>query len=106
LYNKIILNELNDKYERDIHEIDIILKLDFTRGKKYNEKLVNDRFNKIDNPTSLYTEQKNDIIVLLSFFDYSYGKYLSDISELFEQMDELLEKQKKLQMERNKPKIF
>jgi hypothetical protein len=56
LYNKIILNDINDKFEREVHEIVINLKLDFTRGKKYNEKLVN------DNPTSLDIEQKNDTI--------------------------------------------
>jgi hypothetical protein len=105
LYNKIILNELNDKFERDIHEIDINLKLDFTKAKQHNSDQISDWFNKIDNQTSLHTEQKNDIIDLLSFFEYSYGIYLSDTSALFEQIDELCEKQKKLQMESNKPKI-
>jgi hypothetical protein len=99
LYNKIILNDINDKYERENHEIDINLKLDFTRGKKYNEKLMN------DNPISLNTEQKNDIIDLLSFFEFSYGRYFSDTSELFEQVDGLRENKKKLQMKSNKPKI-
>jgi hypothetical protein len=74
LYNKIILNEQNDKYERDIHEIDINLKLDFTRGKKYYTDQISDWFNKIDNPTSLNTEQKNDINDMLSFFKFSYWK--------------------------------
>jgi Asp-tRNA(Asn)/Glu-tRNA(Gln) amidotransferase C subunit len=105
MYNIIILNNLNDKYEKNIHETDINLKLDFTRGKKYNEKLVVDWFNKIDNPTSSNTEQKNDIIDMLSFFEFSYGRYLSDVSKLFEQMDEVSEKQNKFQMESNKPKI-
>jgi hypothetical protein len=105
LYNKIILNQQNDKFERDIHEIDINLKLDFTKNKKYNLVQLDSWFNKIDNQTSLNTEQKNDIDEMLSFFEYSYGRYFSDISTIFEQMDELSEKQKKLQMESNKPKI-
>jgi hypothetical protein len=65
LYNKVILNELNDKYEREVHEIDINLKLNFTRGKKYNTDQISNWFNKIDNPTSLNIEQKNDIIVVI-----------------------------------------
>jgi hypothetical protein len=100
---KIILNELNDKYEIDIHEIDINLKLNFTRGKKYNTDKISDWFNKIDNPTLLHTEQKNDIIYMLSFFEFSYGRYLSDISMIFEQIDEEREKRNKLLMESNKP---
>jgi hypothetical protein len=56
LYNKIILNQQNDKYERGIHEIDIDFKLDFTKGKQYNLIQLDDWFNKIDNPTSLNTE--------------------------------------------------
>jgi hypothetical protein len=56
LYNKIILNQQNDKYERDINEIDINLKLYFTKGKRYNLVQLDDWFNKIDNPTSLNTE--------------------------------------------------
>jgi hypothetical protein len=68
------------------------LKLDFTRGKKYNSNQIDGWFNKIDNPTSLNTEQKNVIIDLLSFFEFSYGRYLSDISMIVEQMDELREK--------------
>jgi hypothetical protein len=108
LYNKIILNELNDKYERDIHEIDINLKLDFTRGKKYNTYQISDWFNKIENPSSLNTELKNDINQMLSFFEFCNGRYLSVNSELFEQMDEIHEKEKlnnKLHMESNKPTV-
>jgi hypothetical protein len=39
LYNKITLNQQNNKYERIINErIDNNLKLDFTKGKEYNVK--------------------------------------------------------------------
>jgi hypothetical protein len=31
---------------------------------------------------------------VLSLFEFSYGKYFSDISFLFKQMDEILEKKK------------
>jgi hypothetical protein len=49
LYNKIILNQQNGKYERENHEIDINLKLDFARGKNYNSDQINGWFDKIDN---------------------------------------------------------
>jgi hypothetical protein len=42
---------------------------------------------------------------MLSFFEFSYGRYLSDISMIFEQMNEVREKRNKLLMESNKPKI-
>jgi hypothetical protein len=89
----------------DIDVIDINPKLDFARGKKYNSDQVDGWFDKIDNPTSLNPEQKNDIIDMLSFFEFSYGRYLSDVSMIFERMYELREKRDKLQKESNKPKI-
>jgi hypothetical protein len=80
LYNKIILHQQHNKY---------------------NVKQVDDWFNKIDNPTSLNTGLKDDIKEMLSFLEYSYGRNLSDALVIFEQIDELREKEKL----NNKPKI-
>jgi hypothetical protein len=45
------------------------LKLDFTKGKAYNNvKQVNDWFNKIPNPSLSDAEQKNNIIDMLTLF--------------------------------------
>jgi hypothetical protein len=45
------------------------------------------------------------LTICYHFSNLVIGRYLSDVSTVFEQMDELREKQKKLQIESNKPKI-
>jgi hypothetical protein len=46
------------------------MKLDFTKGKIYNVKQVNDWFNNISNARFSNTEQKVFIITMLSFFEF------------------------------------
>jgi hypothetical protein len=58
------------------------LKFNFSRSKAYNEEKVNDWLSKIPNPSLSNTEEKDNIMEILSLFKFRYGKYLSDISSL------------------------
>jgi hypothetical protein len=49
------------------------LKLDFSKGKIYNVKQVNDWFSKILNQILSNTERKDNIIEMLSLFEFFYG---------------------------------
>jgi hypothetical protein len=70
------------------------LKLDFTQGKNYNLAQVDNWFNNIPNPSESDTNLRNDIISMLGSFEYSYGKYLSDVASIFKRMDVINEKEK------------
>jgi hypothetical protein len=88
LFNKIGI-KIN-KYEiMDIKMIDKNFILDFTQGKDYNVKQVNDLFNNISNPSVSDTKLKKEIISMLGSFEFSYGKYLSDVASIFKRMDDI-----------------
>jgi hypothetical protein len=78
------------------------LKLDFIQEKDYNLFLVKYWFSKIPNQSLSDTELRNDIISVLGSFEFSYGKYLSDVAYLFKRMDEMNEKKKDKEKEKEK----
>jgi hypothetical protein len=46
------------------------LKLDFTKGKQYNVKQVNDWLNKIPNPSLSNAEQKNSTMICYHLLNF------------------------------------
>jgi hypothetical protein len=67
----------------DTKMIHKVLKLDFTQGKEYNTREVDNCFNNITKLTESNINLKNDILSMLGSFEYSYGKYLSDIADIY-----------------------
>jgi hypothetical protein len=69
---------------------------------------VNNWFNNITNPSESDTNLQNEILSVLGSFEYSYGKYLSDVdvAYLFKRIDELDEKQKDEEKKKKKDIII
>jgi hypothetical protein len=86
----------------DTKNIPIDMKLDFTKGKQYNITQIDNWFNTITNPSELDTNLKNNIFSMLGSFEYSYGKYLSDVADIFKRYDESNEKKKEKEIDRKK----
>jgi hypothetical protein len=75
-------------------QIPIVTRLDFTQGKQYNIREVDSWFNTITNRSESDTNLKNNILSMLGSFEYSYGKYLLDVADIFKRKDESDEEEK------------
>jgi hypothetical protein len=78
-------------------QIPLVLILNFLQGKQYNERQVDDWFRNIFKPTKSDINIKNDVPSMLGSFEYSYGKYLSDVADIFRRkyVEDEKEKEKK-----------
>jgi hypothetical protein len=66
--------------------------LDFSQGKQFNERQVDNWFRNINNPDESNKNLKSNILRMLESFEYSYGKYLSDVADIFRCKDAVDEK--------------
>jgi hypothetical protein len=87
IYSYIEMSPLTKNYQYYEGKVDKRIGLDFTKGREFNENVVNNWYKMLQMNEKLKLEWGR-LVTMIICLEISYGRYLSDTGEIFKEADE------------------